>query len=430
MVLTGALTWLTFALFRPTPPRSVTMAIDPTGSFNAEVAKRYRELLAHDGIDLKLVQSRGAVESLAWLQDAKSSVSVAIIPSGITNEQKSPELISLGTLFYEPLWGFSRGRVLRGHEELSGLRISIGPEGSGSHALAKEFLARVGIIDEKTATLLSLPVNESVAKLESGEIDVAILLASWETPAVHELLTAKNVMVDSVPRADAFVALYPFLQKLTLPAGVADMKENRPPNDVVLLATKASLVVRDDLHPAIQYRLLEAASEVHSGSGLFHAAGQFPAAETIDLPLGKHARQFYKTGPPFLQRHLPFWLAVLVQQLLLLLIPVAGVVYPILRFSPALYTWLQHQRIYKVYSELMLLEDEMASTTSLSRTNNYVERLDQLEVRASSLSLPMSFQPLAYALRLHIGVVRQRAEKQREHAREILPEPLDRSEES
>jgi TRAP-type uncharacterized transport system substrate-binding protein len=146
-----------FAVFRPTPPRSVTMAIDPEGSFSAEVAKRYHDLLARDGIELKLVQSRGAIESVAWLQDPKSAVSIAIIPSGITNEQKSPELISLGTLFYEPLWAFSRGRLLRSHEDLGGLRISIGPEGSGSHALAEEFLTRVGIIDQKSATLLSLP---------------------------------------------------------------------------------------------------------------------------------------------------------------------------------------------------------------------------------------------------------------------------------
>jgi hypothetical protein len=217
------------------------------------------------------------------------------------------------------------------------------------------------------------------------------------------------------------VALYPFLQKLILPAGVADMKANRPPNDVVLLATKASLVVRNDLHPAIQYRLLEAASQVHSGAGLFHAAGQFPAAETIDLPLSRHARQFYKTGPPFLQRHLPFWLAVLVQQLLVLLIPVIGIVLPILRFSPALYNWWQHHRINKLYSELMLLEDEMGSTPA-NRLNHYSERLDELEDRASRLSLPMSFRPLVYGLRLHIGVVRRKAEKQPQQVQETPAE--------
>ena len=418
VALTGVLTWLTFVVFRPTPPRSVTMAIDPEGSFNAIAAKRYSELLRRDGIDLKLVPTAGAVESVARLQDPRSGVSIAIIPSGVTDEQKSPDLISLGTLYYEPLWGFSRGRAVRRHEDLAGLRISIGPEGSGSHLLATEFLARVGIINRTSATLLSLSAEDSAAKLQSGEVDAAILLDAWETPVVHQLLTAKDVSLDGVPRADAFVALYPFLHKLTLPAGVADMKENRPPNDVVLLATKASLVVRRDLHPAIQYRLLEAASRAHSAAGLFHAAGQFPAPEVIDLPLGTHARQFYKTGPPFLQRHLPFWLAVLAQQFLVLLIPVVGVVYPLLRFSPAIYSWLQHRRIYGLYSELMVLEGEMASS-SAHQTDKYIEQLNQLEERASRLSLPMAFQPLLYALRQHVGVVRQRIEKLSGQVQEI-----------
>jgi TRAP-type uncharacterized transport system substrate-binding protein len=426
VVLAAALIWLMFAVFSPTPPRSVSMAVDPEGSFTAEVAERYRELLARDGIKLHLVPSKGAVESVAWLRDPKSHVSIAIVPSGITNEEDSPELISLGTLFYEPLWSFSRGRALQGYQSLGGLRISIGPEGSASHAMAEKFLARVGIIDKKSATLLSLPAREGAAQLRNGQIDAATLLDAWENPTVHELLRAKDVSLDSIPRADAFVALYPFLHKLILPAGVADMKENRPPNDVVLLATKASLVVRRDLHPAIQYRLLEAASHIHSGAGLFHASGQFPAAETIDLPLSNNAREFYKTGLPFLQRHLPFWMAVLVQQLLMLLIPIIGVVYPLLRFSPAMYSWLQHHRIYNLYSELMVLEDEMA-VSPVSRKQDHIERLDQLEDRASRLSLPMPFQPLVYGLRLHIGVVRQKVEKQAGEAQTTNGEAVGRS---
>jgi len=404
--LTTGVTWLIFALFRPTPPRSVVMAVDPEGSYSADVAKRYRELLARDGIELKLAPSAGAVESLALLQDAKSGVSIAIIPNGVTNEQKSPDLISLGTLFYEPLWVFSKGRVIQTYEDLGGLRVSIGPEGSGTHALSDEFLARVGIIDRKSATLFSLPARESAAKLLSGEVDAMILLDAWEATVVHTLLIDRDVNVNSTSRADAFVALYPFLNKLTLPAGVADMKENRPPHDLILLATKANLVVRSDLHPAIQYRLLEAASRVHSQPGLFHAAGQFPAPEAIDLPLSTHAHHFYKTGPPFLQRHLPFWLAVLVQQLLVLLIPIVGVVYPILRFSPSVYSWMQQRRIYTLYSELTRIEEDLASASALD-DKSLIKRLDELEERANQLSLPQPYLPLLYALKLHLRMVRQ-----------------------
>lgn len=411
VVVTALAVWLTFALLRPTPPRTVVMAIDPEGSFSADVAKRYRELLAKDGIDLRLAPSAGAVESVALLQDAKSGVSAAIVPSGITNQHDSPGLLSLGTLYFEPLWGFSHGQALRKHEDLQGLRISIGPDRSATHALSSEFLARVGIINQKSADLLSLTPQDAARKLLAGEIDGAILMDAWETPLVRELLTAKDVQLDGVSRADAFVALYPFLNKLTLPAGVADLRENRPPTDVTLLATKASLLVRRDLHPAIQYLLLEAATQVHSGSGLFHTAGQFPAPESIDLPLSPHARQFYKTGPPFLQRHLPFWLAVLAQQLLALLIPVLGLLYPLFRLSPAIYGWLQNRPIYKLYSQLILLEEEMASTNPPKKEEEFTKRLDDLDQRASRLSLPILYRPQLYALRMHINVVRERAKK-------------------
>jgi TRAP-type uncharacterized transport system substrate-binding protein len=322
VALTAVGIWLTFSLLRPTPPRSVAMAIDPEGSCSSEVGKRYREILARDGIDLRLVPSAGAVESMARLRDPKSGISIAIIPGGISNQQDSPRLVSLGTLFYEPLWLFTRIQHLERHEQLRNLRISIGPEGSASHLLALEFLARVGAIEQKSATLLALTPQESSAKLPNGDIDAAVLMDAWETPAVRQLLTARDIDLVGIRRADAFVALYPYLNKLVLPAGVADMAANRPPTDVQLIATKASLVVRGDLHPAIQYLMLEAASQIHSGPGVFHKEGQFPAAESIDLPLSTHARQFYKTGSPFLQRNLPFWLAVLVQQVLVLLLPV------------------------------------------------------------------------------------------------------------
>jgi NMT1-like family len=358
------------------------------------------------------VPSVGAVENVARLRDPKSGISVGIIPSGITNQQQSPDLVSLGTLFYEPLWFFYRATQRPvSHESLRGMSISIGPEGSGTHALAIEFLARVGIIDERNAKLLPFTSEVAAEKLLHREIDAAALLAAWESPTVRRLLSAQDINLASIPRADAFVALYPFLSKVVLPAGVGDMVKNRPPADVVLLAPKASLVVRRDLHPALQYLLLEAAREIHSGPGMFRKAGQFPAPESIDLPLSSYANQFYKAGPPFLQRHLPFWLAVLAQQLLVLLIPVLAVLYPLLRFLPALYGWAMRRRVFRLYNELRLLEDQVASRDAQQSVADLIARLDRLEERASRFRLPVSFRPLLYALRLHISLVRQRLQK-------------------
>jgi len=403
--------WVSVAWFSPTPPRVVAMAADSESSASGEIAARYREILARDGIELRLIPTAGAVDSVARMRDSHSGISIAIVPSGITNTRESPNLVSLGTLFYEPLWLFYHGReALHSREGLRGATISIGAEGSGTRALSLEFMAQAGIIDEHFAKFVSLPPQEAVERLLHGDINAAVLLAPWESPLVRQLVSADDIHLLPIQYADAYVALYPYLSEVVLPAGVGDIAKRRPPDDVVLLAPKASLVVRDDLHPAIQYVLLKAAQEIHSGPGLFRKAGQFPAPESIDLPLSDNALQFYKSGRPFLQRHLPFRLAVLAQQLLVLLIPVFGVLYPLLRLAPAMYGWTMRHRVYSLYGELKFLEQDLASRTALDDKTDLVARLDRLDERASRFRVPTAFRPLLYTLRLHISLIRQRLE--------------------
>ena len=393
------------------PQRTVAMAVYPEGSLNAELVKRYREILARDGVDLKLEPSAGAVEAIARLKDSSFETSIALIPSGLTTEQQSPELVSLGTLFYQPLWIFSCRRPGQHHGQRRDFRISIGPEGSSSYAISLKLLGRAGIINRQSATLLSLTPSDSAEKLIHGEIDMAIFLDGWESPVVQGLLKSKNVKLESVPRADAFVALHPYLNKLVLPAGVVDIAEPRPATDVVLIAPKSSLVVRKGLHPAIQYLLLEAAEEIHSPPRMFQSDDQFPAGESIDLPLSPYALEFYKSGPPFLQRHLPFWLAVFLEQPLVWLIPLLAILFPLLRVAPSIYDWAEKRRIYRLYSELKRLEDEVLFAVPGNASPDFIERLNQLKNRASHLSVPTPFKPLVYALRLHIDMVRQEVQK-------------------
>lgn len=408
LVFAALLIWLAFVLLRPTPPRSVTMSTGPEGSFNAELARRYRQFFANNGIKLKLVASAGAVESASRLQDQKSGVSIAILPGGITTQQESPDLVSLGTLFYEPLWFFVRGRDLHTNEQMKGLRISIGPEHSGSRALSVSLLGQDGIIDQKSATLLPFTPSETIQKLQRNELDAAVFLDAWESPVIRQLFAIKDLHLASVRRADAFVALHATLNKLTLPAGAADLAENVPPTDVQLLAPKASMVVRRDLHPAIQYLLLDAAQEIESVPGMFHKPGEFPAPESIDLPLSTHARQFYRSGSPFLQRHLPFWLAVFIQQLLVLAVPLFGILYPVLRFAPLIYQWVGHRRIYGLYLELKHLEDQLVAVPAAASLNDVIHDLDQLEERVRRQPVAPSIRPHLYWLRLHIDMVHEK----------------------
>src|SRR5262249_39186178 len=222
----------------------------------------------------------------------------------------------------------------------------------------------------------------------------------------QRLMNAKEIKLGSFKRSDALMALYPFLTKLVLPAGIADLLANRPPEDVALLAPKASLAVRADLHPAVQHLLLTAAVQIHSQPGMFQRAGQFPAAESIDLPLSDEAQRFYKSGRPFLEEHLPFWVATLVERILVVFLPIAILIYPFFKFLPQVYDWLMQTKITRLYDEMRSIESEIdaqAPTENIAALNT---KLDDLEDRAHSLRLPNNYTSTLYTLRSHLNLVR------------------------
>ncbi len=407
-VLTVAALWFAINTFSPLPPRTVTLAAGVEGGAYYHYAQRYRKILARSGIDLKILATAGSLDNLKRLNDPNSGVDVTFLQGGTPGARDAHQLESLGTVFYEPLWFFCRaGTREKGVETLRGGRISIGPEGSGTRALVLELLKRNGMA-EGFAELLPLTFAEAAEKLLVGEIDAALVLASWESPVVQRLLASEKIDLLGFPRSDAYVALYPYLNKEILPAGIGDLVRNRPPEETLLLAPKASLVVRGDLHPAIQYLLLDAAEQVHSAPGLFRKAGQFPAGESLELPLSDEARRFYKSGQPFLQRYLPFWLAVMLGRLLFMLIPLLGILLPLMKIVPALFGWQIRRRIYKLYYELRMIEHAWETRDEAGGADEAVAQLDRLGERASRLWLPVSSMGALYQFKEHLALVRRR----------------------
>lgn len=385
------------------PPHKIVMATGAQGGAYHELGIRYREILAQAGVEAQLLTTTGAIENLTRLRDPASGVDIGFIQGGTTTQKESPGVESLGTLFYEPLWFFTRISGSR-TEGLSGRRLSIGPEGSGTRYLMLQLLERNKIVAE----LFGFTPDVAAEKLIAGDIDAVFIVATWDSPVVQRLITAQGIELRSFPRADAYIQLYPFLNKVVLQEGVGDLATNRPPSDVVLVAPKASLAVRADLHPAIQYLLLAAAVEIHSGPGLFRKAGQFPAAESIDIPLSDAAQRFYKSGQPFLHNYLPFWIAELVARVLVVFVPLALVLYPFFKLLPRAYDWIMRSKIMPLYDELRSIEREMEAQGSGHAADAIVARLDQLDQRANRLRLPTAYASAVYTLRSYIDLVRQR----------------------
>lgn len=398
-----------YQFVEPAPPSRMTITTgSETGAYYA-YAKRYAELLAVKGITLEIRTSAGSVQNLQRVKAGEADI--AFVQGGIKEAIASDEdsdLRSLGSVSYEPVWVFYRSEYrIDKLFLLSGQRVAVGEEGSGIRGLALQLLEANGI-PANSKSLVPVAGLSAVEALHQGKIDAAFVVAAQEAPVVQAMLRSPDVRVMSFSQADAYTRRFPFLSKIILPRGVVDLVRDAPPRDTVLLATTANVVVRDGLHPALVSLLLQAMTEVNGKSGFFQRAGEFPAYKDQSFDLSEDAQRYYKSGPPFLQRYLPFWIAVLVERLFVLLLPIVILLLPLLKAAPSIYSWRVRSKIFRCYGDLKFLENELRHSYDSSKHAEYVTRLDRIEADAYARNIPLSFSDLFYTLREHINLVRDK----------------------
>ncbi|NTV69966.1 MAG: TAXI family TRAP transporter solute-binding subunit [Azonexaceae bacterium] len=407
-----------YQFVEPAPPKKIVISTGSESGAYYQFAQRYATILARDGITLEVRSSAGSLENIERLKQGE--VQVGFVQGGVVPPKEDPDaeddsgLLSLGSLFYEPVWVFYRGDTGNGKEltrltELKGKRIAIGQEGSGVRQLAQQLLSANDI--SAGDHLVPLAGLKAAEELQQGRIDAAFIIAAETAPVVQVLVRSPGIKLMSFAQDRAYQRRFPFLTKLTFPRGVADLVRDFPPDDIKVLAPTANLIIRDDLHPALQTLLLRTASEVHGKSGFFQDAGEFPSYKDQMLPLSPDAARYFKSGPPFLQRYLPFWLAVLVDRLIVMLVPIFALLIPLLKVAPAIYNWRVRSKVFRVYGELKFLEDDLRDHFDPAKLAEYRSRLDALDDEASALHIPLGFTDLAYTLREHVNLVRHILDK-------------------
>jgi ABC-type nitrate/sulfonate/bicarbonate transport system substrate-binding protein len=419
LVLIGVLLLLgAYKALDPTPPRRVVLATGPEQGAYAQFGQRYAQLLAAHGITVELRATQGAAENLALLRDPASPVDIAFVQGGAglnTARGTDPTddgLVSLGSLFHEPVWLFYRQdaalRLLKrpllgGLTELAGWRVNVGPPGSGAGNLMDK-LFDANRVDTKRLTLLHEPPTPAVVALLEGSSDALVFCAAPESLMVQMLLQTQGIALLDFAQAPAYARRFGFISPVLLPRGVVDLAADLPPRDMQLVAPTAALVARESLHPALAQLFVQAARTVHGEAGWFQRKGDFPAPGGTEWPLAREADRFYRTGPPFLQRYVPFWMANLVDRMWLVLISIVAILIPLSRVVPPLYEFRMRSRIFRWYGQLQALEAELGQRPA----PELAAELDAIEARVEAVTVPLSYADELYALRGHIQLVRAR----------------------
>jgi uncharacterized protein len=417
----------TYVMFvEPPPPHKIVIATGSKDGAYFRYAQEYAEGLKKDGLTVQVRETAGSVENLHLLGQDGSGVGIAIVQSGVASPQDGYSLYALGSLYHEPLWVFYRGdKALERLSQLAGKRIGVGPTGSGTHAIAMRLLAENGLIESESsqASTKVVLVQENVADaakaLQKGELDAAFFVASFEADYVQALLGDRSVRLLNFDQREAYHRRFRFLAPVTVPAGLANLGQNIPVQDVALLAPTAMLVVRKDFHPALVPLVLAMATRIHAKGDELSEPGEFPSESYCDFPLNDEAKRFYKSGQPMLQQLLPFWLASLADRAKVMLIPLVMLLMPLFKAAPPLLRWRTRRKIYRWYSDLRSIDQRLVGGLSHSELDLELARLKGIEHQVAFVDVPLSYMEEFYHLRLHLGMLQQRLTELRERSERV-----------
>jgi TRAP-type uncharacterized transport system substrate-binding protein len=408
--------WLALHFVDPAPPRTFVVSTASAGSPYFRYAERYKATFKRNGVDLEMRESGGSFANLKALADPTSGVNAGFVQGGLSSSKDAPGLLSVGRVAYEPLWVFHTGSErLERLTDLKGKRILVGPAGGGTSGLALRLLAANGVTAE-TATLINRELPDYVDMLAKGEADAGFLVLAPEARTIQRLLRTPNVALMSFANADAYTQRFPFLSRLMLRQGVVDFAANIPPADTTLIATTAAVLVRADAHPALVNLLAQALQEAHgqpatdagSETQLFQRVGEFPMANDPEFALSDDARRVYRSGPPVLQRYMPFWVATMLDRMMVSFVVLVPILIPLLRFAPQIYNWRIRRRIMYWYGELKRLEAATRSATTSEARAAKLGELDRIEAAVDNIPVPLGFADRLYELRQHVELTRRR----------------------
>jgi TRAP-type uncharacterized transport system substrate-binding protein len=396
------------------PPRTITIASGPPGSLFERHAAAYQSALAARGITLNILPTNGSLDNLQRLQDPAAQIDLGFVQSGLMGSMDEPkiDLVSLGSIAYQPLWIFYRSdpRITR-LSELAGKRIGIGAGGSGVKSVALEMLKANGVTEGPT-TLVEQATVDAAKDFQAGKLDAIFLMGdSAPISTVRGLVRAPGIQVFNFTQADAYVRRLPalYLNKVVIPQGALDLGQNLPAQDLTLVGPSVELIAREGLNSALSDMVLDIAQKVHGRAGLFAQRDEFPAPLVHEFPLSDDAVRFYKSGKSLTYRLIgSFWVANLINRLLIVIVPLLLVLIPLIRILPVIYRWTVLLRIYRHYRPLLQLEREIGPSLTPEAAHGLLPRLDAIEQEVNALRLPVSFSGQFYDLRYHVAFVRRR----------------------
>lgn len=406
VLLVGALAYLARDI---KPPSTLRFATGIDGGGYSQIGYLYRSELLHDDIEVDLIETAGSIENVERL--LAGQVDVAIVQGGI-ELPKDSALESLGAVFLEPIAIFHHASkpLPSNPGEWRNIRLAAGGEGSGTRAAAKA-LIKAADLQDADITLVDAGGQEALDALRAEQADAIMYVSPLNTPYLIEAIFDPEVTFMAMSPADAVAFRVPGARSVDVPAGAISLTPPRPPEELKVLALRASIIARSDLHPALADRIVNAAILLHGDRDFLHASREYPSVESPPIAMNASARQHILSGPNILHEFLPYWIAAQFGRVVLVVLPLLFIIPPTLAAIPSIYAWIQKRRIWSYYRRIAALEFDLSQAKSAKDISAVQKNLEQMDSSIAKLQVPLAYRQAAYDARLHIRLIRQETER-------------------
>ena len=178
-------------------------------------------------------------------------------------------------------------------EELKGLKIAVGPAGSGTVVLTEQIFEAAGVDINKDIERQSDSFGDAATKMQDGHIDAACNTLAVPASAIVEMTTSMDLKYINI--SDEILEQLPsYFTRKVIPAGTYPKQEK----DCETVTCKAALYCSADLDEETVYQITKAFYTSGEEIAAAHETGKEINVETclegITTPIHPGAAKYYK----------------------------------------------------------------------------------------------------------------------------------------
>lgn len=403
----ASLLLVTLWVWKPLPPTRVVIGTGPAQSSYLALARAYAIRLERLGIGVDIVTHPRPQDPLKRLVEGDPAIDVTFAQGLYADQSKHVQ--ALAVIGHEIVWLVAR-RNIDSLVQLRGQHVAASVPGSSNHLAAEQLLKHVGIRPDEV-TMVQLVGDAAIAALESGQVDAVVHVATGESQTAAALARLSGTHLLGVEGAGRLAALEPHMRAVVMPQGSIELRSNLPATDMPTMVTLTHLLIRSDLHPALQRALLDVAGELHVMSGFLETQGMYPTTVGSDFPVSPTATRYLRGDRPWMEALLPYGTAQWAELVLYVLLPLVLLGIVLLWRAPSLIEWRVDAALQHFYGELKFLEEDLTRnppSEDLETQRSFGRKLDALERQVLAVELPDHYADRWYTLREHLQQVRER----------------------